>query len=1161
MTEKNNIIVTGDDISISNIIQLPRISSLYGRTFEDNEEGGVNHLHSLIHGMFENDDDIRVDKINLNFSMYSKLIILWALQKEEILSDEYNIWRINTIIGKEKTANPIFDFEKIKNDIIVFRDNIINLYNNNPYSLVFNDQHLNSESVYSQLVKTSKIPPEDNAFISLFNNDQVKKIYFKTSLSDNLNELVSFICDNDFFSSKVTMIVDAESLRKKNINLHAKSSWNNIYSSLIQNLTHGNLKYLLSKIQRMIVYFKYAGFALIDNSDNKKPSIDLFFEPEELENTWDANYPGVTGGDLEIITSNIIHCDLYGYSEFLAFKNSLQIAKTKHILGRGRYKKDDEKGGYTKEIIKEQLIRNLKSFTESLHEEKEIPPSYGKVFDYFSDNQNPEILKIRINDITIDESKFYKTIDDKHYELINHSLKTPPLTLLEMYIGSSYERIVQKGAQIIENGYIFELDSIPFLKISELVTYDQQEIENINLIQELMRSYADSNTSRPLAFVVLGPPGTGKSFYIKNLAKDIGSSFSLIEVNLSQLEEANDLTEVIGKLQNISIQKQIPLVIWDEFDTGNFKWLKLFLEPLQDGYFSMKGQRHIFGKSIFVFCGSSYSSYLEFVNAVQSQPANDHSKSSYDLVGVENKPVNTPKNKIDKGSDFVSRIKAYLDIQSLNAEIPTSHGLSIPCSHNYFTNNSYIIRRAILFRNYIERFYPDLINNNTKKARICPSISHAFLRSERFFYEARSIENILHLCNLQKKRHFTISDIPPYNLIKNNVSEDFYEYIARYQTKYYEIDKLIKELHKNWYSQKKKEFKNENNMNIYPIHLEDNEKIYHPALISDPEKLSTKTSIANNRAVGNLLANISDLGILLSKTKNTKSDKVKNYLSYKLAHLEHESWLDERIKIGWKDNPNVVKTGIIVNQTELIDHRITAFSKLCEKRKNEYLERNVNLLDVIEKMEYNFTLGYDLGYKLRIGIIFSDDIFLQYMIKYDLFSLILSFLKTNYKYEIVELSFCPKHINASKLKQKLDSWNNSQCSNALSSKIIIPNLSVHCSVDNKECYCVKSQNKCNNQNPVCGSPLCHHVLSASNILFWHSKDSDTTNHLKINSASEKENFFEKPLSVPSAGKETIPSKPLKYNELFDYSFFPKAKIPLSIGVKIYDNTLYILNHP
>ncbi|HOI25722.1 MAG TPA: AAA family ATPase [Caldisericia bacterium] len=1158
MTKTNNIIVTGDDIRISNIIQLPRISSLYGRTFEDNEKGGANHLHSLIKEMLKEDKDIQVNKIDLNFSIYSKLILLWTLHEEVLSSDISNTWRINTIIGKEKKTNPRFSLERFNNQILASLDRTISLFNNDPYSLVFTDQHLNSESVYSQLVKTSEKPSDDNAFKSLFTNDQVKKIYFKTSLSDNLNELARFICDNSF-SSKVTIIVDAESLRKKNIHLHAKSSWNSTYSSLRQNLTHGTLKYLISKTQRMIVYFKYAGFALIDNSDLKKPTIDLFFDPEKLENTWEAKYPGVTGGDLEIITSNIIHCDLYGYSEFLAFKNSLQIARTKHILGRGKYKKDEEKGGYNSNIIQEQLLNTLKKFTDNMFQVQNLLPFVGKMKQDLSCPEKPETLKIKVNDLPVEESKFYQTIDDKHYELINHSLKTPPLTLLEMYIGSSYERIVQKGAQIIENGYSFELDSIPFLRISELVTYDQQEIENINLIKELMRSYVDSNTSRPLAFVVLGPPGTGKSFYIKNIAKDVGTNFSLIEVNLSQLEEANDLTEVIGKLQNISIQKQIPLVIWDEFDTGNFKWLRLFLEPLQDGYFSMKGQRHIFGKSIFVFCGSAFSSYLEFVNAVQSLPANDQSIPSYDRLGIEIKPANTTNNKIDKGSDFISRIKAYLDIQSLNAEIPTSHGLSIPCSHNYFTNNSYIIRRAILFRNYIERFYPDLINNNTKKARICPSISHAFLRSERFFYEARSIENILHLCNLQKKRHFTVSDIPPYKLIKNNVSEDFYEYIEKYQTKYYEIDKLIKELHKKWLSQKMEEFKHEKNRILCPIHLEDNQTIYHPAMISNPDHLSTEITIANNRAVGTLLANISDLGVLLSKSKSFKSNEVKKYLGYTLANLEHESWLDERIKIGWKNNPNSDNPKIIVNQTRLIDHRIRSFSKLCDKRKKEYLERNLHLLDVIEKMEYNFTLGYDLGYKLRIGILYSDDIYLQYMIKYDVFSLILSFLKTNYKYEIAELSFCPKHINASKLIQKLDSWNRSQCSNALSEKLIIPNVSVHCSVENKECYCEKSINKSYNPNPVCNSPLCHHVLSTSNVLFWHSKDLIITKHIEANSASDMENFFVKPLSTPSAGKEKIPSKHLKYNELFDYSFFPKAKIPLSIGVKLYDNTLYMLN--
>lgn len=278
-----------------------------------------------------------------------------------------------------------------------------------------------------------------------------------------------------------------------------------------------------------------------------------------------------------------------------------------------------------------------------------------------------------------------------------------------------------------------------------LRTYDRHEMESYRALYSLMFDYTrQTSPLRPLNVAVFGPPGAGKSFGVKMVAKalaEAGGSRAMetLTFNLSQYQSADELAAAFHLVRDVVLRGKVPLVFFDEFDTtlGDTKlgWLRYFLSPMQDAEFIDRGTPHPIGQSIFVFAGGTCGSYAEFAKPF-------HEKD--------------PDFKNAKGPDFLSRLRGTLDIPGLDLNQPfDAHGPTeaFPCE------SAILLRRAgILAFQLGEKFHH--LRDASKALRVSPGVVRTLLHLPQFEHGNRSFEALLDMSHVSSARQFTPSMLP-----------------------------------------------------------------------------------------------------------------------------------------------------------------------------------------------------------------------------------------------------------------------------------------------------------------------------------------------------------------------------------------------------------------
>lgn len=250
-------------------------------------------------------------------------------------------------------------------------------------------------------------------------------------------------------------------------------------------------------------------------------------------------------------------------------------------------------------------------------------------------------------------------------------------------------------------------------RVGDLWVFTKDEYDQINTIKGLIERYlANSKDDKPLCIAVFGPPGSGKSFAVRQIKSQIISEtksdiiLPYSEINLTQLQSQafvydafRDLHREVGIISSSRKSPTIPFVFIDEFDAPQngvpLGWLNWFLSPMQDGEIGRGEGTLKLKRAVYFFAGGTSDTLAEF---------------------SEN---GSARFKASKGPDFVSRLRGYIDIAGPNNE-------------NYPS-----CRRALVIRHEIEK-----ASTSEKKVSITEELSNLFFNEGRFKHGSRSISAI-----------------------------------------------------------------------------------------------------------------------------------------------------------------------------------------------------------------------------------------------------------------------------------------------------------------------------------------------------------------------------------------------------------------------------------
>lgn len=130
-------------------------------------------------------------------------------------------------------------------------------------------------------------------------------------------------------------------------------------------------------------------------------------------------------------------------------------------------------------------------------------------------------------------------------------------------------------------------------------------------MKDAVKSYfADATINRPFLYLVLGPPGAGKSHLMKTLVNQLkAETRQLIEYQAVNISEVLDPRELYPLYERINVNTWANRHTITFFDEVDVRWtsgsaIKHLINPIYDGEYWDGAKTHKFGRCAFFFAGS-----------------------------------------------------------------------------------------------------------------------------------------------------------------------------------------------------------------------------------------------------------------------------------------------------------------------------------------------------------------------------------------------------------------------------------------------------------------------------------------------------------------------------------------------------------------------------
>lgn len=510
--------------------------------------------------------------------------------------------------------------------------------------------------------------------------------------------------------SRTIVVIEADDLRKTGVNISRRLSWDRTIADFITVLAYQKHD-RLEKCPHILVRFGLEGVMYYYHSGGKGKEKQrksyMFYTPNQCEDDTAAENQGKMIG----LNSTFIG--------FLAGEISKVTGTKKNML----------------EIIKavvpttaERVIRVFKSGYRKENNLLQYP--FKEVL------SEPPTVLFKNLDLDVPDTGYLES-SRKQWCILSDQI---PLDYHLRDIAMEY----------VVHGKADSLENVPVAQFGKLKTVDKNEIENFRGIKNLIKDYLDDDKdNKPLSIAVFGPPGSGKSFAVKSVAKSVMGGMEkkakILEYNLSQFESPLDIIRAFHEVRDHALTGTAPLVFFDEFDSTyqnrRLGWLKYFLAPMQDGEFKEGETTHPVGRAIFVFAGGTHRSLEEFARESDVQKQ-DNGDDLQQFIAA-------------KGPDFVSRLKGFVNILGPNPIDKDSHRDTSPRCDRFF-----IIRRAVLLRALLLQQKSIISRDGKNTIRIDEDVLRALLLIPKYNHGARSMNAIINMSMLKGRDCFEKAALP-----------------------------------------------------------------------------------------------------------------------------------------------------------------------------------------------------------------------------------------------------------------------------------------------------------------------------------------------------------------------------------------------------------------
>jgi hypothetical protein len=468
------------------------------------------------------------------------------------------------------------------------------------------------------------------------------------------------------------------------------------------------------------------------------------------------------------------------------------------------------------------------------------------------------------------------------------------------------------------------LENIPYGRFGVLQSVDRNEIEQYRAVRQLMLDYvgrrrhvAAGESAKPLALGVFGPPGAGKSFGVKQIAKIVLGKEKPLEFNLSQFKDQEDLLGAFHQVRDRALQGSVPLVFWDEFDAREFFWLQYFLAPIQDGKFQQGQVTHWIGHSIFVFAGGTSETWDRFGDGPPD-------------ISPEEQTRWQQKFRLCKGPDFKSRISGFLNVLGPNRR--KSFGEAMPATKEGLSDVCCPIRRALLLRSMLEL-------KDGERWEGDPGLLSAMLDVSGFRHGARSLEKIVQQLRERGGKNPNRDHLPSLEVLSMHLesASDFLRLCDRALPFQNEAEKLGRAYHEYWCA------------------LGDKNRS-HQEYGRDFDKLPADVK-ADNYAAARRIPEILALAGLALASKDAleplNAKKVEAFLRENLellAETEHDGWMVQKLINGWRFGKG---SDGKQDRAKRLHPSLVPYAELSEADKQKDRENVLRIPEIVESANFS----------------------------------------------------------------------------------------------------------------------------------------------------------------------------------------------------------------